>query len=195
MNPLDSGATLADLNVVIGGQPDGIIQPKTDTPDCVRTLSRYLDAFETQHGLNAGAVKIVPVATETATAPFHLGAFSSAGLDRLAGLTWVRLSDGAIRNGYSLRLLNRGARLTELLKQDQYSPLKMEEQVAVIWAGTNGYLDKLAINQVGKFEAELLRSLRASKSLLEAIRKEEKLSDDSETLLKEAIQSVKNRMV
>ncbi|RVC64913.1 F0F1 ATP synthase subunit alpha, partial [Mesorhizobium sp. M00.F.Ca.ET.038.03.1.1] len=50
------------------------------------------------------------------------------------------------------RLLNRGSRLTELLKQPQFSPLKTEEQVAVIFAGVNGYLDKLPLNQVGKFE-------------------------------------------
>lgn len=88
VNPLDTGATLDDLNAIIGGQPDGIIQPKTNTPDCVLTLSHYLDAFETQQGIDAGSVKIVPVATETAAAPFHLGAFSTAGLARLAGLTW-----------------------------------------------------------------------------------------------------------
>lgn len=88
VNPLDTNMTLDDLNAIIGGQPDGIIQPKTDTPECVRTLSHYLDAFETQRGLDRGSVKIVPVATETAKAPFHLSAFESAGLDRLEGLTW-----------------------------------------------------------------------------------------------------------
>ena len=51
------------------------------------------------------------------------------------------------------RLLNRGARLTELLKQPQFSPLKIEEQVAVIFAGVNGYLDKLPVNQVGRVRA------------------------------------------
>ncbi|HWI86804.1 MAG TPA: F0F1 ATP synthase subunit alpha, partial [Sphingomonas sp.] len=54
------------------------------------------------------------------------------------------------------RLLNRGARLTELLKQPQFSPLKTEEQVVVIFAGVNGYLDKLTIPQVGKFEQGVL---------------------------------------
>ena len=54
------------------------------------------------------------------------------------------------------RLLNRGARLTELLKQPQFSPLKIEEQVAVIFAGVNGYLDKLPVNKVGEFEQGLL---------------------------------------
>lgn len=88
VNPLDSGETLHDLNAVISGHPDGIMQPKTDTPDCVRTLSHYLDAFETQHAVTPGTTKIVPVATETAKAPFHLGNYASARLDRLAGMTW-----------------------------------------------------------------------------------------------------------
>ena len=71
------------------------------------------------------------------------------------------------------RLLNRGARLTELLKQPQFSPLKTEEQVAVIYAGVNGYLDKLPVSQVGKFEQGLLASLRnGGKDILDAIRKE-----------------------
>src|SRR6202008_1624828 len=58
------------------------------------------------------------------------------------------------------RLLNRGSRLTELLKQPQFSPLKMEEQVCVIWAGTNGYLDSLPLNKVKAFEDGLLSLLR-----------------------------------
>ena len=83
------------------------------------------------------------------------------------------------------RLLNRGARLTELLKQPQFSPLKTEEQVAVIFAGVNGYLDKLTINQVGKFEQGLLAHMRADgKDVLEAIRKEKALSDDLRAKLK-----------
>lgn len=88
INPLDSAETLADLKSIIGMQPDGIMQPKTNTPGCVRTLSHYLDAFEAQHDLAAGQTRIVPVATETAAAPFHLGDFASAGLTRLAGMTW-----------------------------------------------------------------------------------------------------------
>ena len=59
------------------------------------------------------------------------------------------------------RLLNRGARLTELLKQPQFSPLKVEEQVVVIYAGVNGYLDPLPVKDVSRFEAELLRYMRA----------------------------------
>jgi F-type H+/Na+-transporting ATPase subunit alpha len=86
------------------------------------------------------------------------------------------------------RLLNRGARLTELLKQNQYSPLKMEEQVAVIWAGTNGYLDGLALNRVKAFEEGLLAKLRSEGSILEAIRSSKDLSDDSAAKLKSLVE-------
>ncbi len=64
------------------------------------------------------------------------------------------------------RQLNRGARLTQLLKQPQYSPLQMEEQVVVIYAGTRGYLDKVPTDAVVRFEAELLRHIRADKQAL-----------------------------
>ncbi len=88
------------------------------------------------------------------------------------------------------RLLNRGARLTELLKQPQFSPLKTEEQVAVIFAGVKGYLDNLEISQVGPFEQGLLTSLRGEhEALLDQIRKDEKLTDDTEGKLKEAIEA------
>ncbi|TIP88273.1 MAG: F0F1 ATP synthase subunit alpha [Mesorhizobium sp.] len=86
------------------------------------------------------------------------------------------------------RLLNRGARLTELLKQPQFSPLRVEEQVAVIFAGVNGYLDKLAIDQVSKFEHGLLSHMRsAGKEVLDGIRKEKALSDDLRARLKAEI--------
>ncbi|MBU4529889.1 MAG: F0F1 ATP synthase subunit alpha [Hoeflea sp.] len=86
------------------------------------------------------------------------------------------------------RLLNRGARLTELLKQPQFSPLKTEEQVAVIFAGVNGYLDKIAVRQVGKFEQGLLAYMRSEgKDVLETIRKEKAISDDTKSQLKSAI--------
>jgi F-type H+-transporting ATPase subunit alpha len=93
------------------------------------------------------------------------------------------------------RLLARGARLTELLKQAQFSPLQMEEQVCVIYAGVKGYLDEIALNKVGAFEAALLADLRSSKALLATIKAEEKLSDASEAQLKEAIQTVKTRFI
>lgn len=87
------------------------------------------------------------------------------------------------------RLLNRGARLTELLKQNQFSPLKTEEQVAVIYAGVNGYLDEIDVTQVGKFEAGILSLLRSKhQALLDTIRDEAKLSDASTDKLKAVIE-------
>jgi F-type H+-transporting ATPase subunit alpha len=88
------------------------------------------------------------------------------------------------------RLLNRGARLTELLKQPQFSPLKTEEQVAVIFAGVNGYLDKIAVNQIGKFEQGLLSYLRSEgKAILDTIRTEKAISDDTKGKLVAALDS------
>ena len=75
------------------------------------------------------------------------------------------------------RQLNRGARLTQLLKQPQYSPLQMEEQVVVVYAGTRGYLDKVPTDAVVRFEAELLRHIRADKqALLADIRDQKDIS-------------------
>jgi F-type H+-transporting ATPase subunit alpha len=86
------------------------------------------------------------------------------------------------------RLLNRGSRLTELLKQPQFSPLKTEEQVAVIFAGVNGYLDKVAVPQIGKFEQGLLSYLRSEgKDILEAIRDQKAISDEIKGKLQAAI--------
>jgi F-type H+-transporting ATPase subunit alpha len=86
------------------------------------------------------------------------------------------------------RLLNRGARLTELLKQPQYSPLLMEEQVCVIYAGTRGYIDKVPVNDVSRYEKELLIHLRgAKKSLLATIRDEKAVSDKTEEELKSTL--------
>ena len=82
------------------------------------------------------------------------------------------------------KLLARGARLTELLKQPQYSPLSMEEQVAVIFAGVNGYLDGVAVKDVTAFEAQYLQALRsAGAGLLKTIREEQKISDDTKAAL------------
>ena len=83
------------------------------------------------------------------------------------------------------RLLARGERLTELLKQGQYSPLPVEEQVVVVFAGVRGYLDNLEVSQVGSFEEGLLRDLRSNHSdLLKAIRSDGEISDDVEEKLK-----------
>jgi F-type H+-transporting ATPase subunit alpha len=86
------------------------------------------------------------------------------------------------------KLLNRGARLTELLKQQQFSPLKVEEQVAVIFAGVNGYLDAIPVNRVGAFEAGLLAVLRTEhKALLDGIRDKRELNDEFRAQLKSAL--------
>ncbi len=75
------------------------------------------------------------------------------------------------------RQLNRGARLTQLLKQPQYSPLQTEEQVVVVYAGTRGYLDKVPVDAVVRYEAELLRHIRAEKqALLADIRDQKDIS-------------------
>ncbi len=88
------------------------------------------------------------------------------------------------------RLLNRGARLTELLKQPQFSPLKMEEQVVVIYAGVNGYLDPLAVNRVKAFEEGLLTHVRSQNAdILEDVRKTGDLSDATAAKLKSAVDS------
>ncbi|HEY8264714.1 MAG TPA: F0F1 ATP synthase subunit alpha [Methyloceanibacter sp.] len=88
------------------------------------------------------------------------------------------------------RLLNRGARLTELLKQPQFSPLKIEEQVVVIYAGVNGYLDPLPVSSVQRFEAELLRYMRdRHKDILDAIRDQKEISKETGDKLKAAVDS------
>jgi F-type H+/Na+-transporting ATPase subunit alpha len=86
------------------------------------------------------------------------------------------------------RLLNRGARLTELLKQPQFSPLKMEEQVCVIYAGVNGYLDPIPVNRVRAFEDGLLGALRTEHGdILKDIREARDLSETTAAKLKGAV--------
>jgi len=86
------------------------------------------------------------------------------------------------------RLLARGARLTELLKQPQYSPLAVEEQVVSIYAGTRGYLDGIEVSQVGRFESELLARIHANHaSLLEGIRTKKALTPELEAELKDIL--------
>ncbi len=82
------------------------------------------------------------------------------------------------------KLLARGARLTELLKQAQYSPLPVEEQVISIFSGVKGYLDNVAVKDVKRFEVELLRIVKQKhQDLLATIKKEGALSADSDKLL------------
>ncbi|WP_341705299.1 F0F1 ATP synthase subunit alpha [Ferrovibrio sp.] len=83
------------------------------------------------------------------------------------------------------RLLNRGARLTELLKQAQYQPLPVEEQVVSIYAGVKGYLDKVAVNAITRFEQGFLGLMRSKHGdVLKAIREQQALTPDIEEKLK-----------
>jgi F-type H+-transporting ATPase subunit alpha len=94
------------------------------------------------------------------------------------------------------RLLNRGSRLTELLKQAQFSPLKMEEQVCVIWAGTNGYLDPMALGKVREFETALLDNLRGPNiAILDDIRASKDLSDATAAKLKGVVETVQKQFL
>jgi F-type H+-transporting ATPase subunit alpha len=78
------------------------------------------------------------------------------------------------------QLLSRGARLTELLKQPQFTPYAVEEQVVVIFAGTRGYLDKIPVGKVGAFEKQFLGELKAQGSILESIRSDREIKKDVE---------------
>jgi F-type H+-transporting ATPase subunit alpha len=89
------------------------------------------------------------------------------------------------------KMLARGERLTELLKQPQYKPFAVEEQVAVIYAGTRGYLDPFPTNKVQAFQDALLSKLKAAyPQFLEGIRKEKALTPDLEATLKKALDEV-----
>jgi F-type H+-transporting ATPase subunit alpha len=88
------------------------------------------------------------------------------------------------------RLLARGARLTELLKQPQFSPLAVEEQVVAIFAGVRGYLDKIDVGNVNRFEASLLAELRSrSPDILASIRDKRELTSETEEKLKTFVET------
>jgi F-type H+-transporting ATPase subunit alpha len=79
------------------------------------------------------------------------------------------------------KLLARGARLTELLKQPQYHPLAVEEQVISVFAGTRGYLDKIEVSQIGKFEAQLISEIKAKEpGIIGAIRNDQQIKPETE---------------
>jgi len=87
-------------------------------------------------------------------------------------------------------LLNRGVRLTELLKQGQYAPMDIAEQVATIYAGVRGHLDKLEPSKVTEFEESFVVHVRTQHTaLLNTIRTEGQISEASEAALKEIVQS------
>ena len=83
--------------------------------------------------------------------------------------------------------LTRGERLVEILKQGLYAPWSQENQVAILFAGTNGYIDGIPVNQVRRYQSEFVAFMENSKpDILTAIKTEKKLSEDLETKLHEA---------
>jgi F-type H+-transporting ATPase subunit alpha len=88
------------------------------------------------------------------------------------------------------QLLARGARLTELLKQPQYAPYPVEEQVVVIFAGVNGFTDSIPVNQITTFEKQFISEFRAKhEDVLATIRTEQALSDDTTKKLKSILEN------
>jgi len=127
-------------------------------------------------------------------------AAQSKAMKKVAGRTKLELAQyremaafaqfGSDLDATTQRLLNRGARLTELLKQPQFSPLKMEEQVCVIYAGVNGYLDPIPVDRVRPFEEGLLTALRSQhRDLLEQIRSTRDLDEAAAAKLKTAVET------
>ena len=92
------------------------------------------------------------------------------------------------------KLLERGRRLTEILKQSQYSPLSVEQQVVVIFAGVNGYLDEIDLQDITKFESDLLSSLKTEgKEILSAIETEQKISDKLKPKIEDFITNISRK--
>jgi len=90
------------------------------------------------------------------------------------------------------QLLNRGSKLTELLKQDQYSPMTVSEQVISVFTGVKGYLDDVELNQIKKFEKDILEKIKSEKSeIIEAIQSTGKLEEETEKSLSQIIEQYK----
>ncbi|MEE2695045.1 MAG: F0F1 ATP synthase subunit alpha [Pseudomonadota bacterium] len=93
-------------------------------------------------------------------------------------------------------LLDRGRRLTEILKQPQYSPLKVEEQVVIIFAGVKGHLDKIDISDVTKFEQTILKNLKSQgKKILDSIKKEQSISEETEKELNKFLEDLQKNFL
>jgi len=94
------------------------------------------------------------------------------------------------------QLLDRGARLVEILKQGQYSPLKVSEQVVSVYAGVRGYLDKIAVNDVVRFESELLAEIKSNhEDFLDSIENEKELSQANDDKLKSILDGFVEKFV
>jgi F-type H+-transporting ATPase subunit alpha len=91
------------------------------------------------------------------------------------------------------KLLNRGSKLTELLKQKQYSPLTVAEQVISVFCGVKGYLDDVELKDISEFESKIIEKCKSEKpEILQSILSSGKLEDETEKLLIEAITELKN---
>ena len=92
------------------------------------------------------------------------------------------------------QLLNRGAKLTELLKQDQYSPMTVAEQVISVFAGVKGYLDDIDLNKIKRFEKDIIEKIKSDKpEIIDAIQSSGKLDEDTESQLKQVIEEYKKK--
>jgi len=91
--------------------------------------------------------------------------------------------------------LARGSRLVELLKQRQYTPYPMEEQVISIFSGTSGLIDDLPVEDVRRFESELLEHLRREGNILATIRETREFGEDTEKAVRSAIEEFKRNFV
>ncbi|MCD6212056.1 MAG: F0F1 ATP synthase subunit alpha, partial [Sulfurovum sp.] len=93
---------------------------------------------------------------------------------------------------YTRGQLERGQRMVEVLKQGPYAPVPIEKQVVIIFAGAQGYLDDIPVASVTKFEADLMPFMEAKHSnILDSIRTEKKISDDTDAQLRKAIEDFK----
>ena len=90
------------------------------------------------------------------------------------------------------QLLNRGSKLTELLKQDQYSPMTVAEQVISVFTGVKGYLDDVELNKIKKFEKDIVEKIKSDKpEIIEAIQSTGKLEEETEKSLSQIIEKYK----
>jgi F-type H+-transporting ATPase subunit alpha len=90
------------------------------------------------------------------------------------------------------QLLNRGAKLTELLKQDQYSPMTVSEQVISVFTGVKGHLDDVELNEIKKFEKDIIEKVKSEKQeIIDSIQTSGKLEENAEKLLTQLIEDYK----
>ena len=93
------------------------------------------------------------------------------------------------------KLLNRGSKLTEILKQNQYSPLKVAEQVIAVFSGVRGFLDDVELNKIKSFETGLIEKIKSDKpELIDKIQSTGKLEEDTEKILMQTIEEYKKSL-